>query len=218
VSSQQLVNLVAFDIILIFSFFISAFLSRNMRRNEEILQQLLKKTRVLSITDGLTMLYNQSHFIEMLRHEIAQSKRYQLCFSLIIFDVDNFKKYNDYHGHIYGSRALAQIGGIMKAVFRSSDVMARYGGDEYVIILPNTDKVGAFLAADRLREKVESEIFYGEKKQPMGKITISLGITSYPEHGETIEEILSKADKALYHAKKMGRNRTVIFSEDIDDD
>ncbi|MCK4837071.1 MAG: GGDEF domain-containing protein, partial [Candidatus Aminicenantes bacterium] len=218
VPSQKLVTLIAFDIILIVSFFISAFLSKNMRKNEKILQQLLKKTRELSITDGLTNLYNQTHFFEMLKHEIEQSRRYKQVFSLIIFDVDDFKKYNDNNGHIYGSRALEQIGSIMKKIFRSSDILARYGGDEYVIILPNTDKVGAFLAADRLRERVENEEFYGEKRQPKGKITISLGITGFPEHGNTVEEILSNADKALYRVKKMGGNRTIIYSEEIEKD
>lgn len=215
---DELVDLIAFDIILVFSFLISAFLSKNLDRNERILQQLLKKTRELSITDGLTQLHNQTHFIDMLRYEIVQSKRYNQSFSLIIFDVDDFKQYNDHYGHIYGSRALAQIGGLMKRIFRSSDILARYGGDEFVIILPNTDKVGAFLAADRLREMIEEENFYGEKKQPKGMITISLGITGFPEHGSTVEEILSNADKALYFAKKLGRNRTIIYSEEIEKD
>ena len=217
VPPQKLVNLIAFDTILVFSFLIAAFLSKNMRRSENLFHQLLKKTRELSITDGLTGLYNQTHFIERLRHEIAQSKRYNQCFSLIIFDVDDFKNYNDHNGHLYGSSALTEIGGLVKKVFRSSDILARYGGDEYVIMLPNTDKVGSFLAAERLREMVEDEVFPGEEKQPKGKITISLGITGFPEYGKTVEEILSNADAALYRAKKMGRNRTVIFSEDIDE-
>lgn len=217
VSSQKLAALVAFDIILIFSFWISSFLSRKMKENEAILQGLFKKTRELSITDGLTQLYNQTFFFERLKQEIQQSKRHKFQFSVIILDVDYFKQYNDTNGHIYGSRALKQIGVIMKRVFRSSDVLARYGGDEFVVLLPHTDSVGAFLAADRLREIVERECFDGESKMSEGKITLSLGITSFPDFGDSVEEILSDADKALYHAKKTGKNRTVLFSEDIEE-
>jgi len=217
VSSQKLAALVAFDIFLIFSFLISSFLSRNMMENEAILQDLFKKTRELSITDGLTQLYNQTFFFERLKQEIQQSKRHKFQFSVIILDVDYFKQYNDSNGHIYGSRALKQIGSIMKRVFRLSDVLARYGGDEFVVLLPHTDSVGAFLAADRLREIVEHERFEGESKMSEGKITLSLGITSFPDFGDSVEEILSDADKALYHAKQMGKNRTVLFSEDLEE-
>lgn len=217
VSSQKLSDLVAFDIFLIFSFLISSFLSRNMMENEAILQGLFRKTRELSITDGLTQLYNQTFFFERLKQEIQQSRRHKLQFSVIILDVDYFKQYNDSNGHIYGSRALKQIGSIMKSVFRQSDVLARYGGDEFVVLLPHTDSVGAFLAADRLRDIVEHERFEGESKMPEGRITLSLGITSFPDFGDSVEEILSDADKALYHAKKMGKNRTILFSEDLEE-
>ena len=217
VSSQKLATLVAFDIFLIFSFLISSFLSRNLKENEAKLQGLFRKTRELSVTDGLTLLYNQTYFFERLKQEVQQSKRHKFQFSVIILDVDYFKQYNDANGHILGSKALKQIGSIMKKVFRSSDVLARYGGDEFVALLPHTDSVGAFLAADRLREIVELEHFEGETKMPYGKITLSLGITSFPDFGDNVEEILSDADKALYHAKNLGRNRTVLFSENIKD-
>ena len=217
VSSQKLATLVAFDIFLIFSFLIASFLSRNMNENEAKLQSLLGETRELSVTDGLTLLYNQTYFFERLKQEIQQSKRHKFQFSVIILDVDYFKQYNDTNGHILGSKALKQIGSIMKKVFRSSDVLARYGGDEFVVLLPHTDSVGAFLAADRLREIVELEHFEGEAKMPLGKITLSLGITSFPDFGDNVEDILSDADKALYQAKKRGRNRTVLFSENLKD-
>jgi diguanylate cyclase (GGDEF)-like protein len=104
----------------------------------------------------------------------------------------------------------------MKAKFRSTDLLAKYGGDEFVIILPQTDKVGAYLAAERLREGVERKPFPGAETQPHKKITISIGLASYPEHGQTDEEILNRADKALYFAKESGRNRTVIYNETIE--
>ncbi len=217
VSSPKLANLVTFDILLVFSFLISSFLSSNMKENEILLQRLFNQTRELSITDGLTLLYNQTYFFERLQQEIQQSKRYMYQLSVIILDVDDFKKYNDTNGHIYGSKALKQIGSIMKTMFRSSDILARYGGDEFVAMLPHTDKVGAFLAADRLREIVEQESFGGEENLPRGKITLSLGVTSFPDFGDSVEGILSSADKALYHAKKLGRNRTILYSEEIEE-
>ncbi len=213
ISSQKLATMIAFNIILLFSFFVSAYLSKNIRDNEIILQELLERSRKLSVTDGLTDLYNQSYFFKMLKLQLERAKRYESTFSVIIFDVDHFKSYNDHNGHIHGSEALAKIGGIMKSVFRASDILAKYGGDEFVVILPNTDRVGAFLAADRLRDTIENESFAGEENQPMGKITISVGVATFPEHGAGEEEILEKADRAMYLAKEAGRNRTVIYSE-----
>lgn len=217
ISSEKLTTLMGFNIILIFAFFISAYLSRKLRENEEKIHVLLQKTRELSVTDGLTSLYNQTHFFLLLKLQLEKSRRYHTSFSLVIFDVDHFKNYNDNNGHLKGSEALSRVGELMRTVFRSSDVMAKYGGDEFVVILPNSDKVGTFLAADRMREVVEEEPFDGRENQPEGKVTLSLGISSFPEHGETIEELLDSADKALYEAKKSGRNKSIIYSPETDE-
>jgi diguanylate cyclase (GGDEF)-like protein len=217
ISFAKLATLIAFNIVLIFAFFISAYLSQNLRQNEEKIQHLLKRTRELSVTDGLTGLYNQTHFFLLLKLQFEKAKRYHSPFSLIIFDVDNFKNYNDINGHLKGSEALQHVAELMRGVFRSSDILAKYGGDEFVIILPNSDKVGSFLAADRMREVMEEETFDGGETQPMGKVTISLGISAYPEHGQTMEELLDRADKALYFAKETGRNKCVIYSEDLEE-
>jgi len=217
VSFKELTTMVAFNIILFFTFCISAYLSRNLQENEQRIHELLKKTRELSVTDGLTGLYNQSHFFLLFKLQLEKSKRYETAFSVIIFDVDHFKQYNDHNGHLRGSETLRRIGGLMGEVFRSSDILAKYGGDEFVILLPNSDKIGAFLAADRLREVVEAENFQGESHQPLGKLTLSLGIASFPEHGRTVEDILDRADKALYVAKKTGRNKTLIYNEDLEE-
>jgi diguanylate cyclase (GGDEF)-like protein len=217
ITSSRLTTLTAFIILLLFAFIISAYLSRNIRANEEKISSLLEHTRELSVTDGLTNLYNQTHFFLLLRLQMEKAKRYHTPFSVIMFDVDNFKNYNDHNGHLKGSEALQQVAESMRTVFRSSDVLAKYGGDEFCVVLPNSDKVGAFLAADRLREVVEEEPFDGEDHQPLGRITLSLGVSSYPEHGRTIEAILDCADKALYFAKESGRNKTFIYSEDLDE-
>jgi diguanylate cyclase (GGDEF)-like protein len=217
-SIENLATMAAFNVILLFTYFISAYLSKNLSKNEDRIRKLLQKTQEMSVTDGLTNLYNQTHFFLLFRLQLKKSQRYQTCFSLVIFDVDHFKNYNDNNGHLKGSGVLKQIGEIMRRCFRASDVLAKYGGDEFVIILPDSDKVGAFLAADRLREEVEKEPFEGRQQQPFGKITLSLGISSYPEHGSSVEELLDRADKALYSAKKSGRNRTILYSEDLEEE
>lgn len=216
VSSERLTTLIAFNIILLFAFFISAYLSRNLKESEKKIQDLLQKTSKMSVTDGLTNLYNQTHFFLLLKLQLEKSRRYHTPFSLILFDVDDFKKYNDNNGHLKGSAALRRIAELMKLAFRSSDMLAKYGGDEFVIILPNSDKIGAFLAADRLRDVVEKESFVGGHLQPLGKVTLSLGVASYPEHGQTVEELLDRADKALYSAKEAGRNKAAIYDEDLE--
>jgi diguanylate cyclase (GGDEF)-like protein len=215
-SSQQIMAMLTFDIMFIFTYFVSGYLSKNMHTNETLLKDLLKQTQELSISDGLTGLYNQMHFFELLNLETRKSQRHNLNYSLIMFDIDFFKNYNDHNGHMHGSETLRSIGTIMKNKFRTTDLLAKYGGDEFVIILPQTDKVGAYLAAERLRESVEKQIFPGAATQPLKKLTISIGLAAYPEHGLSDEEILNRADKALYFAKESGRNRTIIYNENIE--
>jgi len=215
-SSQQIMAMLTFDIMFIFTYFVSGYLSKNLHTNEALLKELLKQTQELSISDGLTGLYNQMHFFELLSLETKKSQRLNLNYSLIMFDVDFFKNYNDHNGHMQGSSTLKSVGAIMKNKFRTTDMLAKYGGDEFVIILPKADKVGAYLAAERLREAIEKENFPGAETQPLKKLTISIGVASYPEHGSSDEEILNCADKALYFAKESGRNRTHIYNENIE--
>ncbi len=211
---KRIAEMVSYDIILMLAYFISSHLSKNLRENREILQELLKKTRDLSIRDGLTGLYNQTHFFQMLEDHLKKAKRYNEVFSLLLFDIDNFKNYNDNNGHINGSAAIKRVGYIVAETFRTFDISARYGGDEYVIFLPNTDKIGAFLAGDRLRERISNSKFPGMEKQPQGSVTISMGIASFPEDADTRESILDKADKALYVSKESGRNKVTIYKKE----
>lgn len=217
-SSKELTTLVGFSFILLFTYLVSAYLSQHLRENEEKLRELLEKFREQSVTDGLTGLYNQTHFFLLFNLQLERAKRSHTPFSLIIFDVDHFKNYNDSNGHMAGSAALEKVGQLMQKIFRITDILAKYGGDEFVIILPNSDRIGAFLGAERLREMVEHTAFAGGEKQPLGKITLSIGIASYPEHGTTTPDILAKADKAMYVAKKSGRNKTVIYSPELEED
>lgn len=217
VTSKEIASLVGFGFILLFTYLVSAYLSQSLRDNEGKLRELLEKFREQSVTDGLTGLYNQTHFFLLFNLQLERAKRYRTPLSLIIFDVDNFKNYNDSNGHIAGSAALKMVGQLTQKVFRASDILSKYGGDEFVIILPSSDKIGAFLGAERLRETVEHTVFQGGETQPLGKVTLSLGIASYPEHGTTTREILDRADKAMYVAKESGRNKTVIYTTDMED-
>jgi diguanylate cyclase (GGDEF)-like protein len=209
-------DLLAYYFMFIFTYLISGYLSKNLHRNEDLLKELLQQSRELSVTDGLTGLYNQMHFFQLLERETRKAQRYDMSFSLIIFDVDHFKNFNDRNGHLRGSETLRAVAELMRRKFRASDLLAKYGGDEFVIILPQTDKVGAYLAAERLREGIEKQEFPGAETQPQKKLTISIGLAAYPEHGAGANEILNRADKALYFAKESGRNRTVIYNDQIE--
>jgi diguanylate cyclase (GGDEF)-like protein len=216
ISSEKLTSMVAFNMILLFTYFISSYLSKNLRENEKKIQDLLKRTQEISVTDALTNLYNQTYFFILFRLQLKKALRYHSAFSVIIFNIDHFKDYNDKNGFLKGSDVLHQVANIMRKCFRTSDVLAKYGGDEFVIILSESDKVGAFLAAERLREAVKEENFKGGRQQPEGKVTLSLGISNFPEHGSSVEELMDHAAKALYWAKKNGRNKTVIYSEELE--
>lgn len=171
--------------------------------------RLFEETKILSITDGVTSLYNHRYFRERLEEEFERAKRYKRPLSLIMIDLDFFKKYNDTNGHPKGDELLRNIAEIFKREARKSDIVARYGGEEFVIILPETLKETSVVMAERLRKEIESTVFKGGETQPGGRVTISLGISSYDGSG-TIEEFIKRADDALYCAKKDGRNRVCV--------
>lgn len=168
--------------------------------------RLYEEKSKLAITDGLTGLFNHKHFQERLKEELTRAKRYHHPLSLIMVDIDYFKNYNDYYGHIQGDAVLKMMAQIFKNTVRELDIVARYGGEEFVIILPETDKLKSLNFAERLRQNVELHQFKGEKTQPQKKLTISLGIATYSEDADT-DKLIDKADQALYNAKKSGRNK-----------
>lgn len=169
---------------------------------------LYEKTKEMSIKDPLTGAYNRRKLEEDLTHEVFRARRYGREFSILMIDVDWFKKYNDYHGHQMGDELLKKLVAIFRKSLRASDRIYRYGGEEFVILLPETPREKAGAAAERVRKKVEKEKFPGEEKsQPGGKITISVGVAGFPEDGKHWAEIIRKADIALYYAKTKGRNR-----------
>ncbi len=165
----------------------------------------------LAHRDGLTKLYNHRYFQDRLRQEISQVKRQQNDLSLIIIDVDNFKHYNDSHGHPEGDKLLKELSALFdqESSRRDSDIVARYGGEEFIFLLPFTDYEGAMVKAERIRELVEGHPFAHRETQPLGKVTVSLGVSSYPRHAVTPSTLIEIADKALYEAKALGRNKVV---------
>lgn len=160
----------------------------------------------LATTDGLTDLYNHRYFQEQIRMHIENSKRYQTEFSLIIIDIDYFKKFNDNFGHQSGDAVLRQVAQTLKRNVRATDIVCRYGGEEMSIILPNTSKEVAYSTAEKICERVASRKFKLSNGKEAG-VTISLGVSTFPHDGANAEEIIESADKRLYEAKNSGRNR-----------
>jgi diguanylate cyclase (GGDEF)-like protein len=159
----------------------------------------------LSITDGLTAVYNYRYLRSALDKEVARARRFGEVFSLIMLDVDRLKEYNDVYGHLRGSEVLRRLAQVVLSELRTADIAAKYGGDEFVIILPQTDRKGACTLAERIRGSVEAHSFPGEEEGI--RITSSMGIAQFPDDGEASRELLEAADAALYAAKRRGRNR-----------
>ncbi|MFW5879023.1 MAG: diguanylate cyclase [Myxococcota bacterium] len=170
--------------------------------------KLFEQTEKMATTDGLTGLNNHRRFQECMDAAMASSRRYEGSCSLILSDVDHFKGVNDTYGHPVGDLVLKGVARILQSEARDTDVVARYGGEEFAVILPQTDAEGARVIAERIRCRIEEEIFQTEVG-PL-RVTISMGIAGFPRHGEHKQELIEKADQALYAAKESGRNRVVI--------
>ena len=173
-----------------------------------LLFDMMRELEKLAITDGLTQLYNSRHFYNRIELEVNRSCRYNNALSLILLDIDHFKKYNDTYGHVYGDKVLARIGRVIKQSLRSMDSAYRYGGEEFTILLPEIIGNEAHAVADRVRKIIGSEVFTPESGEAFS-ITISAGVTQY-HPGETPIKFVQRADKALYRSKDDGRN-TVTF-------
>jgi diguanylate cyclase (GGDEF)-like protein len=175
------------------------------KKVENELRESEKRYRELSITDSLTKLYNSRHFFRQLRQEIERAKRYEEPLSLILLDIDNFKGYNDTYGHLEGDRVLAVLSEVIKTNLRSADSAYRYGGEEFTVILPETECENAGLVAERLRKSFEDTVL---SPLPRSKVhmTVSVGVTQYVT-GEEDSVLIKRADAAMYTAKTSGKNR-----------
>ncbi|NOX33235.1 MAG: diguanylate cyclase [Deltaproteobacteria bacterium] len=174
--------------------------------------KLLKKLEKLAITDALTGLYNSRHFFSQIKTEIKRYNRYSRALSLLILDIDFFKKYNDTWGHLEGDKVLMQIGKTINSCMRSMDTAYRYGGEEFAILLPETGVKKACVVGARIKDNISSQVFEPEPGKKRS-ITVSIGATELLE-GEDFRAFITRTDKALYKSKDTGRNKlTYIVSE-----
>jgi two-component system cell cycle response regulator len=179
------------------------------KRLEEELRESEKKYQELSITDGLTKLFNLRHFYELIGIEIRRVRRYAHPLSLFLMDIDNFKKVNDVYGHQCGDEVLKRLAEVIQNNIRGIDKAFRYGGEEFVAILPETPKDLGVLIAERIRKEFENQTFSFNQTQ-LKNVTISIGVSAYlpPEDGTSF---IRRTDENMYQAKKLGKNR-VYFS------
>ena len=174
---------------------------------------LYKRTQELAITDGLTGLYVQRYFKERLDEEIQRSNRHQLQLSVALIDIDHFKDINDTYGHMAGDAVLRQLSDLLRHRFRETDFLCRYGGEEFAVMMMQTDIREAFKVCESIRKAVETEKFFlpVESFKPVqARITVSVGVAKLAEKIEGNKELLSLSDEALYRAKSDGRNKVVI--------
>jgi diguanylate cyclase (GGDEF)-like protein len=168
---------------------------------------LFNKMEMHSLHDGLTGALRRQPFMDRVNEELKKAAVFRTSFSMLMVDIDHFKSVNDTHGHAAGDAVLARVGQILHESFYETDVVGRYGGEEFIVLLPRAETSGVFRKAEALRHRFEAEVI------PSGfenlKITVSVGLAHYPQNGRTAEELIASADRALYRAKETGRNRVV---------
>ena len=175
------------------------------------------KLESLANEDGLTGVYNHRFFYDSLREIMEVSKNENKSVSMIFMDIDYFKNYNDINGHQMGDEVLKTIGLILKNSFRKGDIVARYGGEEFAVLLPETSEKEAINLAELVRSKIEKTYFQGEENQPNDKLTVSIGISIYPEKAKNEIELVKSADDALYRAKFFDKNRVETYTSILDE-
>ena len=192
---------------------LSYFLDVSCRfKNPKIIEmRLFEQTQATAFVDELTGLRNYRLFKEHLALELQRSRRYGAPLCLVMIDVDHFKFYNDRNGHVAANDALVAFAELLRSSLRSVDLPARFGGEEFAIILPATPKVGANLVAERIRSLVATHPFPHGEHQPGGRLTISLGVATYPADARDPRELVRRADRAMYVAKHRGRNQVHLY-------
>lgn len=176
-------------------------------------QERATEFQLMSITDSLTGLPNRRYLEERLSEELNRSKRYDYPMSFLMIDIDDFKAYNDKNGHQAGDVALQITAHCLKGALRAVDIASRYGGEEFCILLPQTGISEAGVIADRIRHRVSTTEFPHGKAQPLGHVTISVGVSTFTKNVDTSENIIAAADRALYQAKSMGKDRVEFYGE-----
>jgi diguanylate cyclase (GGDEF)-like protein len=176
-------------------------------------QVRLSEAKHKANTDPLTGLNNRNYFIQMSQYYVERALKEDSPVSIFIFDIDNFKHYNDTNGHTAGDKLLKELSELTLEVTRKDSTIARYGGEEFIVMLPGVSKKGAYIYAERLREKISLHPFPYREKQPIGFVSISGGVASFPEDGNSIQEVIHLADQVLYQAKFQGKNRVLKYEQ-----
>jgi diguanylate cyclase (GGDEF)-like protein len=171
------------------------------------LNEVNKRLEEVATTDGLTGLANKTHWLSRLEFEVMRAKRGGHDLSLLMLDVDHFKHYNDSNGHLAGDRLLAELANLMTGNLRSIDIAGRFGGEEFGIALPDSNQKSALKAAEKIRKEVEQTKFPNQENQPGGNLTVSIGVAELDPDKDDTNDLIEKADSALYRAKNAGRNR-----------
>ncbi|MGA7800405.1 MAG: diguanylate cyclase [Gammaproteobacteria bacterium] len=177
------------------------------------LDMALEREHRLARTDGLTGLGNRRYFFDLATHEFAEAKRYGRPLSVVLFDIDHFKKVNDTAGHQTGDEVLKCVARIADEHLREVDILARYGGEEFVVLLPNSNAADAAGVAERIRSNIADTCPLTDPASI--SVTISVGVAEFPGDADSLDPLIRCADRALYEAKRGGRNRTIIFSPQI---
>jgi len=172
---------------------------------------LYQKVQELAIMDSLTGMLSRRYFFERFHEELQRSNKFQYKFSCLMVDLDRFKEYNDRYGHLVGDVLLKEVAKTIKESLRQIDLVGRFGGEEFIIILTETDQEGSLFAAERIRKSVQDKSIRAYDE--VLKVTISIGISSYPKHGRDANGLVEKADHALYRAKETGRNRIYVYED-----
>ncbi len=190
------------------------------KRIEEATQELAEanaRLAELAIRDSVTGLYNQRFFTEKLQEEIDRALRYNGRFTLVFLDIDNFKEYNDTCGHLRGNEALAIIAKLLREGVRRHDIVARFGGEEFAIILIEASDRDVANVCERIRKATEQTRFPGRSDDESFQLTISMGYASCPSDATEVDELIDKADQAMYHAKRLGKNRVCAYRDIADE-
>lgn len=191
-------------------------LEKNIDERAQYLYSENERLKELITIDSLTGLFNHKYFRGVLEREVLKSKRYFRPLTLLFIDIDHFKHYNDINGHEEGNKVLMQLAEILKNTSRkmdnafrleAMDIVARYGGEEFVILMPETRYNGGMARGKRLLTDVRNFYFFNEEAQPSGKLTISIGVASFPGQAKNSDDLINMADEALYKAKNKGRDR-----------
>ena len=172
------------------------------------LERSRQDIHTLAITDDLTQIFNRRHFFELAQRELERSRRNGHPLAIVLFDIDDFKEVNDSHGHLAGDIVLRETCQACRVIVRSYDVFARFGGEEFIFLLPDTDEPRAIVVADRLRQVIAERVVFFDTGNV--QMTISIGIAIFNPKKDTLDDIISRADSALYQAKELGKNRIEV--------